>query len=108
MMTFKSSADLSRLQETDSAHPVISALTSNLFTDTDPVTIALMEPHDTDHPLTELCNAEDVSLEGVIQQGGMYLVAIQTDYGYGIVFVIPDKDWVNSQLRECITQNLYN
>ena len=64
MMTFTSSSDLSRLHSTDPAHPVISTMIDNLKTD--PVTIALMQPHDVDHPLTEICNAEDIFLEGVI------------------------------------------
>ena len=106
MMTFKSSSDLSRLQNTDPAHPVISTLISNLKTD--PITIALMQSGDVDHPLAELCNAEDVSLDGVIEQGGMFLVVLQTDYQYGIVLVIPDEVWLNGELRRCIEQNLYN
>ena len=85
-MTFTSSSDLSRLHNKDPAHPVISTLINNL--NTDPVTIALMQPHNIDHPLAQLCNAEDVTLEGVIQQDSIFLVALQTDYGYGIVFVI--------------------
>ena len=108
MMTFSSSSDLSRLSNTDPAHPVISTLTSNLFTDNEPVTIALMESHDTDHPLAELCNAEDVSLEGILQKQGMYLIALETDYGYGIVLVIPDDDFLTSEMHQCIEQNLYN
>ena len=105
MMTFKSSADLSRLQETDPAHPIISTLMDNL--QTDPVTIALMQPHD-DHPLAELCSAEDVTLEGVIERENNFLVALQTDYGYGLVLVVPDAGWLNGHLRNCIEENLYN
>lgn len=106
MMTFSSSSDLSRLHKTDPAHPVISALTSNLFTDNDPVTIALMQPGDVDHPLTEMFDAKDVTLEGVVEQGGMYIVAIQTDYDYGLAIVIPDEDWLGDDLRRCIESNL--
>ena len=106
MMTFTSSSDLSRLQHTDPAQPVISTLISNLKTD--PVTIALMQPHDADHPLAELCNAEDVSLEGVIEQDSIFLVVLQTDYGYGIIFVVPNAEWLGGELRRCIEQNLYN
>ena len=106
MMTFKSSSELSRLSSTDPAHPVISTLISNL--NTDPVTIALMQPHDVDHPLAELCNAEDVTLEGVIEQDSIFLVVLQTDYGYGIVFVVPNAEWLGGELRRCIEQNLYN
>ena len=106
MLKFTSTADLLRLQHTDPAHPVISTLVSNL--NTDPVTIALMQPHDVDHPLTEICKAEDVFLEGVIQQGGVFLVVLQTDYGYGIIFVVPNAEWLDCELRNCIEQNLYN
>ena len=106
MMTFKSSADLSRLQHTDPAHPVISTLIDNFKTD--PVTIALMQPGDVNHPLAELFNAEDVSLDGVVQQQGMYLIVLQTDYGYGIVFVVPNAGWLGGELRQYIEHNLYN
>ena len=51
MMTFKSSADLLRLQQTDPAQPVITELANGLFSDTDPVTITLMQSHDVDPAL---------------------------------------------------------
>ena len=111
MLKFTSSGDLARLPKTDPAQPVISLMIDNLFTEahnTDPVTIALMQPGDTDHPLTEICNAEDVSLEGIVQQQGMYLIVLQTDYHYGIVFVVPNAEWLGGELRRCIEQNLYN
>ena len=108
MMTFSSRADLARLQQTDPAKQVITKLAHGLFSDTQPVTVALMEPHDIDHPLTQLSNAEDVTLEGVIEQENMFLVALETDYGYGIVLAIPNEDWLSGHLRLCIEENLYN
>jgi hypothetical protein len=108
MMTFRSSADLSRLHETHPAHPVLSKLADGLFSESQPVTIALLQSHDADQPLAELCSAEDVSLEGTIKQSGVFLVALQTDYGYGIVLAIPDQDWLSGNLRLCIEENLYN
>ena len=107
MLKFTSTADLSRLQQTDPAQPVITELVHGLINN-DPVTITLLQSHDADHPLAELCNAEDVSLDGVIQQGGMFLIVLQTDYGYGIVLVIPDEDWLSGELRRCIELNLYH
>ena len=86
MMTFQSSADLSRLQQTDPARTVITKLANGLFSDNQPVTIALMEPRDIDHPLTQLSTANDIHLEGILEQQGMYLIALETDYGYGIVY----------------------
>ena len=108
MMTFSSPADLLRLQQTDPARPVITKLADGLFSDTDPVTITLMQSDDTDPPLAELCSAADVTLEGIIEQGGMFLVVLQTDYHYGLVFVMPNAEWLSSELRHCIEQNLYN
>lgn len=106
MLKFTSTADLLRLQSTDPAHPVISTLMANLKPD--PVTIALMQPHDIDHPLAELCNAKDVTLEGVIERENNFLVVLQTDYGYGLVLVVPDAEWMGGELRNCIEENLYN
>ena len=111
MMTFTSSADLCRLPHTDPAQPVIAKLAVELFSkplDTDPVTVALMQPHDADNALTELCNKEDVILEGIIEQAGVFLVVLKTSYQYGIVLVIPDENWISDNLRRCIKQNLYN
>ncbi len=111
MMTFSSPADLSRLHRTDPAHPVIAKLANGLFSehdDTNPVTVALIQTEDVDHPLANLYNSEDVSLEGIIEQESMFLVVFQTDYQYGIVLVVPDEDWLTSELRLCIEENLYN
>ena len=43
MMTFSSRADAARLHKTDPAHPVITKLADGLFSDTQPVTVALMD-----------------------------------------------------------------
>ena len=108
MMTFSSPVDLLRLPYTDTAQPVITKLAHGLFSDTQPVTITLMQPDDINPPLADLCSAEDVRLEGIIEQAGMFLVALKTDYGYSIVFVVPDEDWLSSELRQCIEENLYH
>ena len=107
MLKFTSTADLLRLQQTDPAQPVITKLVHGLINN-DPVTITLLQPGDADHPLAELCNAEDVSLEGVIEQGGVFLIVLQTDYLYGLIFVVPNAEWLDGELRRCIEQNLYN
>ena len=108
MMTFTSSADLSRLHKTDLAQPVIRKLADGLFSETHPVTIALMEPHDIGHPLTKLSTVKDIQLEGILEQQGMYLIALETDYGYGIVLIVPQADWLSNELYQCIEDNLYN
>ena len=108
MLKFTSTADLSRLQQTHPARPVIAKLANGLFSKNQPVTITLLQPDDVDPPLAELCSAEDVTLEGVIEQAGMFLVALKTDYGYSIVLVVPDEDWLSSELRGSIEENLYH
>ena len=108
MMTFTSSADLSRLQQTDPAHTVIAKLADGLFSDTRPVTITLLQPDDTDPPLADMCSAEDVTLEGILERENMFLIALQSHYGFGIVLAIPDADWLTSEFRQCIEDNLYN
>ena len=115
MLKFTSSGDLARLPKTDPAHPVISLMIENLFTDS-PETediIALMEPDDINHPLTQLwncCDPNSISLERILQQQGMFLIVLQTreQIEFGIVLVIPDAEWVTGELRRCIEQNLYN
>ena len=110
-MTFTSSADLSRLHKTDPALPVVTKLADGLFTDNTnafPDVIALMEPHDVGHPLAELSTADDIQLEGILEHQGMYLIALETDYGYGIALVIPKEEWLSGELYKCIEDNLYN
>ena len=108
MMTFQSSADLSRLQQTDPARPVITKLANGLFSENGPVTIVLMQPDDTDPHLTDMCSAEDVTLEGIIERENMFMLALETAYGYGIVLVIPQADWLSNELYQCIEDNLYH
>ena len=107
-MIFKSSTDLPRLQQTDPALPVITKLANGLFSDTQPVTITLLQPDDTEPPLADLYSAEDVTLEGIIEQAGIFLIALQTHYGFGIVLAIPNEDWLGGEFRQCIEENLYN
>ena len=46
--------------------------------------------------------------EGIIERENMFLIALQTDYGYGIVLVIPSEDWLSGELYKCIENNLYH
>jgi len=108
MMTFQSSTDLSRLHKTDPAQPLISKLAKGLFSEDLPVTITLMQPDDEIPPLADLCTAEDVTLEGIIERENMFLVALHTDYEYSIVLVIPNEDWLSGELYKCIEENLYH
>lgn len=119
MLIFKSVGDLARLPKTDPAQPVIAELVNGLITETfktefpyDPEAdgfIALVEPGDVDRPLTEIWDdwkLTDIPWEGIMKQGDFFIAIFLANDQYGIVFVIPDEDWVNGELRKCIEQNL--
>jgi len=120
MLIFKSVDDLARLPKTDPAQPVIATLVDGLITQTyetefpyNPESdgfIALIEPDDVDRPLTEIWDdgtkLTDIPWEGITKQGDYFLAVFLANDQYGIVFVIPDEDWVNGELRECIENNL--
>ena len=121
MLKFTSADDLSRLPEDNPAHPVIAELIQGLITDTYGTEfpydeegdgfIALIEPGDVDRPLTEIWDDGDWGLldipwEGITRRGDFFLAIFLANNQYGIVFVIPDEDWVNGELRECIMRNL--
>jgi hypothetical protein len=119
MLIFKSVDDITRLPETDPAHSVIATLVDGLITQTfktdypyDPESdgfIALIEPDDVDRPLTEIWDdwsLTDIPWEGITKQGDFFIAVFLANDQYGIVFVIPDSDWVTRNLRQCIEDNL--
>jgi len=108
MLRFSTLDDLARLPQSDPALSVITKLANGLFTEALPITITLMQPDDEAPPLADLCRAEDIILEGVIEQENMFMIALHTDYQHSIVLVIPNKDWLNSELYQCISDNLYH
>jgi len=114
MLKFTSEADLSRLPKTDPAYHVISTLVKGIITDTldteypyDPEAdgfIALVQPEDVDPPLKDIWPdgdwyLTDIPWEGITRQDGMFLAIYLANNQYGIVFVIPDQDWVKGDLR---------
>ncbi|MCK4999516.1 MAG: hypothetical protein KAS23_08270 [Anaerohalosphaera sp.] len=121
MLKFTSADDLARLPKTDPAYPIIEDLVKRLITDTYDTEfpysedgdgfIALIEPGDTERALTEIWadgdwGLTDIPWEGITYQDGFYLAIFLANNSYGIVFVIPDEDWVKGELRECILKNL--
>ena len=121
MLKFTSADDLARLPKSNPAYPVIATLIQGIITDTldtdypyDPDAngfIALIEPGDVDRPLTDIWpdgdwGLTDIMWEGITLQDGHFLAIYLANNEYGIVFVIPDEDWVQGELRECILRNL--
>ena len=48
----------------------------------------------------------DVPGEGITKQDGFFWAVFLANNEFGIVFVIPDADWVNGDLREIIEYHL--
>ena len=121
MLKFTSEADLLRLNPANPAYPIVSDLVQRIITESykteypyDPEAdgwIALIEPGDIDRPLTEIWGDDAYDLvsipyEGISLQDGMYLAAFLANNQFGILFVIPDADWLGRELRECIETHL--
>ena len=115
MLKFTSEADLLRLNPAHSALPIITDLINRLIKQGYPYDpendgyIVLVEEGDIDRPLTEIWSDDaycliDVPWEGITKdESGKYFIAIfLANNQYGLVFVIPDADWIYGELRECI------
>ena len=120
MITFKSLDDLSKLPPDDPAHHIIEDLAQKLLTaeimerpydpDADGYLVAIDEK-DIDRPLTEIWGDDayrliDVPWEGVTRQHGFFTAIFLADNDFGLVFVIPDEDWVPDALVEVLEDNL--
>lgn len=123
MIQFKSISDLSKLPPDDPAYPVIEDLAKKLLVTTESMTrpydpdadgwLVLVEEADADRVLNEIW--EDFTLlnagwEGITKQSteqGDYYIAIFIGAGdFGLVFVIPDKDWLPDELVTVLKDNL--
>jgi hypothetical protein len=121
MIQFKSISDLSKLSLDDPAYPIIDDLAKRLLV-TDESTaypydpeadgwIVLIEPEDIDRPLTEIWGDDAYSLiqtpfEGVTLEKGMFVAVFLANNRFGLVFVIPDEDWLPDELRNVLEDNL--
>ncbi len=121
MITFKSEADLLRLNPADPALPVLRNLVQRIITESykteypyDPENdgwIALVDQDDLDRPLTEIWGDEAYDLisipyEGITLQDGMYIAVFLANNQFGIVFVVPEN-LVHGELLECFEAHLH-
>lgn len=119
MITFKSTSDLQKLSPSDPAHPVIKELIEQLigaynweghpYNAEDYGYIVLIKPGDTERVLDEIWDdwrLLDIPWEGIILRDGFYTAVFLANNEYGLVFVIPDEDWVKGKLREVIEYHL--
>ena len=119
MITFKSTQDLNKLPTNDPAHSVIKELIDQLiraytweghpYNAEDYGYIVLIEPGDTERVLDEIWDdwtLLDIPWEGIMLRDGFYTAIFLANNEYGLVFVIPDADWVKGELREMIEAQL--
>ena len=119
MITFKSLQDLQKLPSNNPAHSVIQELIDQLiraytweghpYTPEDYGHIILIEPEDTDRILDEIWDdwtLRDIPGKASCNVTGFYTAIFLANNEYGLVFVIPDEDWVNGELRDMIEQHL--
>ena len=121
MIQFKSISDLSKLSSNDPAYPVIKDLAHRLLVTTasmarpfDPEAagwILLIAEQDADRPLTEIWGDDaysliDIPIEGTTLQKGMYVSVFLANNQFGLVFVIPDEEWLPVELRKVLDDNL--
>ena len=119
MITFKSTEDLAKLPPEDPAYPTVQELVERLITAyTEPGLpynwqdygyVILIEETDVNGTLDEIwdgCTLLDIYWEGIMKQGDFFVAIYLADNERGLVFVIPDADWVNGELRQMIEDTL--
>jgi hypothetical protein len=73
--------------------------------------IVLIEENDVARPLTEIWGDDAYSLidtpwEGVSRHDDFYIAVFLANNEFGLVFVIPDDDWLPDELRKVFEDNL--
>ena len=122
MIAIKSLDDLQlKLLPDESAYSIIEDLANRLLITDDPVSrpydpgaedwIVLITEHDLTRPLTEIWGDDayrliDIPWEGVSRQDGFYIAIFLANNEFGLVFVIPDEDWLPDEPRKVFEDNL--
>jgi hypothetical protein len=123
MIQFKSISDLSKLPSNDPAYTIIDDLSQKLLVTTgamvrpyDPEAdgwIVLIEEKDIDRPLTEIWGDDAYSLievpwEGVTrdESGQFFICIFLANNQWGLTAILPDRDFLTGELRECIEAHL--
>ena len=121
MITFKYDTDLGKISIDNPAFPIINEFIHRLIitanTKQHPYRpehegyLVLVEPDDTDRPLTEIWpdgdwGLLDIPWEGITKQGDFFIAVYLANNQFGLVFVIPDKYWLEGELRAAIESHL--
>jgi hypothetical protein len=119
MLTFKSFECLSQLDPNDPCRAVIHDLLHSYITSAQDFGttyepnhdgyIVLIDTEDTDRELdlfTPLRKLEDVFWEGVDVRSDHFIAVFLPNNQFGLIFVIPDVDWLPHGLRRVLCENL--
>ena len=119
MITFKSTEDLAKLPPEDPAYPTVNELVDRLITAyTEPGQpynwqdygyVILIQESDVNRTLDEIwdgCTLLDIYWEGIMKEGDFFIAIYLSNNEYGLIFVIPDTDWVDGELRQMIEDTL--
>ena len=119
MLTFKSLECLSRLGPHDPARPVIHDLLNTIIIAADEHShsydpdndgfVVLIDREDADRELDLFIpprKLEEVFWEGVDVRSGHFIAVFLPNNQFGLIFVIPDADWLPDGLRRVLCENL--
>ena len=122
MIQFKSISDLSKLSSDDPAYPIIEDLAHKLLVTTESMArpydpeadgwiVQINDNQDAVRPLKEIWGDDAYSLievpwEGVSRLDGFYIAVFLANNDFGLVFVIPDADWLPDELRKVLEDNM--
>jgi hypothetical protein len=119
VITFKSTEDLAKLPPDDPAFPTVKDLVNRLIAEHTPPGgtynaddygyVILIEESNVNRTLDEIwdgCRLLDIYWEGIMKQGDFFIAIYLANNEYGLVFVVPDADWVDGELRQMIEDTL--
>ncbi len=120
MITFKSFDDLSKLSPRDPARPLIQKFLNGLINEArkegftynpenDGWTLLIEERADTEQLVdlfTPPRKLEDVFWNGVHVCSNHFVAVYLANNQFGLIFVIPDEDWLPDSLRRVLRENL--
>ena len=119
MITFKSEADLLRLNPDSPAYRIIEEFVQSIITDGKKTEygytpefdgyLVLLDQSDIEGPLTDIWgqdgyNLIDVPWEGLHKDssGEFFICIFLANNQWALTAILPDQDWVSGELRECI------
>ena len=123
MLKFTSEDDLLRLNASDPAYSIIKEFVQRLITEAKKSEfgyspeadgyLVLLDRDDVNRPLTEIWGQDgysliDVPWEGVTrdESGEFFVCIFLANDQWGLVAILPDRDWLSGELRECIEAHL--